>query len=260
MVYKTYKYYNGIKKKTGIDEATYDFDTLFQDYLMYVRVLTIFAVGHFNFETPKDTRMDLRALDVTFTFKDWSVQIQSTPEEELLLTFEKERKYRIGLTVFDYDDDETRRFKQIHDVDELITLTHMDEDYLETDKVYIGIDEIDSFRRIQQILLKGMIYADRKRDVCPFCGGRLIEHKNQHMHQCFDCMIQIKEGHCPETNLPYIYTDCKTSSRQSFYGKKLDTDDDWIYRKQLESAMYFRNITKINRDAEIVCPHCNKVH
>ena len=32
------------------------------------------------------------------------------------------------------------------------------------------------------------------------------------------------------------------------------------YNKEIESSMYFRNITMINKNSEIVCPHCKKVH
>lgn len=260
MVYKTYKRYSGRRKTEGIDEATYDFDSLFKQYLMYVRILAIFAAGHFHFETDPSTRMNLSQLDVTFTFKDWRLRLRNNDKEELLLTFDKDTTYKILLTVLQFEEDERATYAKLNDVDEVCTVTHFDEDYLMSHNIYIGTDEIDSFRRIQQVLLKGMIHADDKREVCPFCGGRLFQQKYQTYHQCFDCMLQIKEQICPETNKHFIYTESKTSTRNSFYGDKLDTDDAWIYRKQIESAMYFRNITKINRDAQILCPHCNKVH
>ena len=260
MVYKTYNRYNRKKKKIEIDEATYDFDTLFQQYLMYVRILAIFAIGHFHFEIELNTRMNLSALDATFTFKEWTVHLENNEKEELIFTFDKDCTYRMMLTVFRFDEDEQSRYKEKNGVDEIFTVTHFDEDYLLTNDIYIATDEIDSFRRIQQILLKGMIYSDKKREVCPFCGGQLSLKKNQNSHQCFDCMLEINEQICPETNKLYIYTESKTPSKNLFYGDKLDTDDSWIYRKQIESAMYFRNITKINRDAEILCPYCNKVH
>ncbi len=260
MVYKTYARYNGKKKTAKIDEATYDFDTLFQQYLMYVRILTVFAVGHFNFETEPNTKMNLSSLDVNFHFKDWTLRLENNEKEELILTFNKDCTYRMLLTVFKFNEEERSRYQEENNVDEIFTVTHFDEDYLLSDDIYIGTDEIDSFRRIQQILLKSMIYSDNKREVCPFCGGQLFPSQCQTFHQCFDCMLQIKEQVCPDSNQSYVYTYSKTSSRNLFYGDKLDTDDAWIYRKQIESAMYFRNITKINRDAEIVCPHCNKVH
>jgi hypothetical protein len=260
LVYKTYKYYNGKKKKITIDEDTFDFETLFKEYLMYVRVLSIFAVGHFNFETSQDCKMDLANLDVTFTFKDWTLQLSNNDKEELIFDIHKDKTYRMLLTTTDYLDHERDEYKKNHQIDEIHQVTHFEEDYLTSRSVYIGTDEIDSFRRIQQLLLKGMILADEKREVCPFCGGKLIYHPKVKFHQCFNCMLQIKEQDCPETGKHYVYTDSKTLSRNTFYGRNIDVDDLWIYRKQMESAMYYRNITKINRDGDIICPYCNKEH
>ena len=260
MVYKTYARQKGRRKPLKIDETTYDFDGLFQQYLLYVRILTVFAVGHFNFEMPSSTKMDLSALDVTFNFKDWKLHLKNNEKEELILTFEKDKTYRILLTVNVFNSEERVQYQDENNVDEVFTVTHFNEDHLSANEVYVGTDEIDSFRRIQQVLLKGMIYADETRETCPFCGGKLALSKNEKYHQCFDCMLQIKKHICPETNKLYVYTDSKTSSKNLFYGDKLDTEDAWVYQKQVESAMYFRNITKINRDMDILCPHCNRVH
>jgi DNA-directed RNA polymerase subunit RPC12/RpoP len=105
-----------------------------------------------------------------------------------------------------------------------------------------------------------MVYSDTKREVCPFCGGNLIYHHNHDYYQCNDCMIQIKEGLCVDTNKPYFYTDNLTINDQFISSEDMDDDDKWFYRKQVESSMFFRNITKINENSDIICPHCNGVH
>ena len=72
-------------------------------------------------------------------------------------------------------------------------------------------------------------------------------------------MIQIKENICETTNKHYFYTD--TSFRNVISNNNMDFyDDQYFYRKQIESALYFRNITKINEFGEILCQYFNKVH
>jgi reverse gyrase len=104
-----------------------------------------------------------------------------------------------------------------------------------------------------------MVYSDKERDICPFCGGKLSKHKRFDYDQCEDCLTQIKSANCPETNQPYIYTD--TPHHRKYVSAKLNTDpDNWYIERQVESSMYFRNITKIDPDGKIICPHCQTVH
>jgi ribosomal protein L37AE/L43A len=105
-----------------------------------------------------------------------------------------------------------------------------------------------------------MIYADTKRDVCPFCGGKLHQDPHFGFYQCDSCMTQIKENTCTETKRKYYYTDNAHLKKYAISRSDFKKDDDWSYDKQVESQMYFRNITKINHQGDIICPICNKVH
>jgi len=73
-------------------------------------------------------------------------------------------------------------------------------------------------------------------------------------------MIQIKETTCIETHSNFFYTE--NANHKKYVMKKLDFeyDEHWFNEKQIESLMYFRNITKINQNSEIICPHCNNTH
>ena len=122
------------------------------------------------------------------------------------------------------------------------------------------MEDIDSFRRIQQIILRGMIYSDTKRDVCPFCGKPLHKDPNRNLYQCHDCMTQIKESTCIEAKKRYFYTDNAHLKKYIVRKSDFKLEDLWYYEKQVESLMYFRNITKINEKSEILCPYCSKVH
>ena len=147
-----------------------------------------------------------------------------------------------------------------YSVDEIIVANQFDEDYLERDDVYISMEDVDSFRRIQQLVLKGMVYADTARTICPFCGGKLKKEPYKNVYQCNDCMTQIKEMECLETNKSFYYTDNAHLKKYAINISDYKQDEYWFYKKQIESSMFFRNITKINHQGEIICPHCNKVH
>jgi len=259
-VYRTYKVLQGNRKKTADLEQPLDFDLMKKEYLTYVNLLTIFSVGHFNFEIDPQIKMNLNFLDVTFNFKDWELKIFNNDKKELILRFTKDQNYTIMLTNNLYEGEVLDDHKTKHQLDEIVFVNQFDESYLKRNDVYIGVQDIDSFRRIQQIILRGMIYADTSRLVCPFCGGELHKDNYQGFYQCNDCMIQIKTGKCEETQKSFFYTDNAFQKKQSIVKADFLEDDYWNYERQVEALMRFRNITKINNNGEIVCPHCNKIY
>ncbi|MDX9691444.1 MAG: hypothetical protein RBT45_03250 [Acholeplasmataceae bacterium] len=260
LVYKTYKYLLGYQVKPEISETTVDFEQMRINYLMYVQILTIFSVGHFNFEIDPLYKINLDSLDVSFTFKGWKLEIFSNNKKEILLHFTKDKTYKMMLISSDNDVKTFNNYKKTYGVNEVIAVNQYDEEYLERNDVYVSIQDIDSFRRIQQIILKGMIYSDTKRDICPFCGGKLHKEPYQGYYQCNHCMTQIKESSCLETKKPYFYTDIAHLKKYVIHKSNFKHDEYWYYEKQVESIMYFRNITKINKNGDIICPYCNKIH
>jgi len=259
-VYKTYNFLLGNQIKVEDQKESIDLELMIKNYLTYVQMLTIFAVGHFKFEIDPQYKINLSSLDMTFLFKEWKLDIYSNNKKEILLFFTKEKTYRIMITGSVYDTKKLSIYKRNYELDEVIVVNQFDEDYLERNDVYISMQDIDSFRRIQQIILKGMIYSDTKRDVCPFCGGKLHKDPYHGFYQCNDCMIQIKETVCKETNKAFFYTD-NTYLKKYMSNLSDIKDDDFLdYEKQIESLMYFRNITKINQNGDIICPFCNVKH
>ena len=75
-----------------------------------------------------------------------------------------------------------------------------------------------------------------------------------------DCLTQIKEDTCKETNKSFYYTDILHLKKHVLSKTSFKHDEYWYYEKQMESLMYFRNITKIDKEANIICPYCHKVH
>ena len=259
-VYKTYKYlqkYDLIPRDEGVP---IDYAQLIQDYLIYVRILTVFAIGHFNFEIDTHAKLNLQYLNSAFTFKGWRLVVFNTVENELILQFSKDIDYRIMIVASTTDPDEYDRLKADFKIDEIVVANPFDEDYPARDDVFISMEDVDSFRRIQQILLKGMVYSDQTKDVCPFCGGKLHKDPYRTVYQCNDCMTQIVEAICPDTKKPFIYTDNAHLKKYAINISDYKQDEYWFYKKQVESSMFFRNITKIDHKSDIVCPHCGKTH
>ena len=73
-------------------------------------------------------------------------------------------------------------------------------------------------------------------------------------------MTQIKSDVCPTTKKPYFYTDNAHLKKYAINKADYRHDEYWYYKKQVESMMYFRNITKIDPNGDIICPHCHEVH
>lgn len=260
LVYKTYKYLLGNQVKLEEKDVAVDFDLMRENYLSYVQILTIFAVGHFNFEIDPQFKINLSSLDMSFTYKGWKLDIFSNNKKETLLYFTKEKTYKMILIGSEYDVKAFNTYKKNYGINEVVVVNQFDDDYLERKDVHISMEDIDSFRRIQQVILKGMIYSDSKRDICPFCGGQLSKDPYQGFYQCNNCMTQIKEGTCQETHKSFFYTDIAHLKKYVLHKSDFKHDDYWYYEKQVESLMYYRNITKINQHGDIICPYCNKVH
>lgn len=260
LVYKTYKYLLGNQPKTEENDVLIDHETMTMKYLTFVQILTIFAVGHFNFEADPRYKMDLNSLDITFTFKDWKLVIFNNNKKEILLHFNKDKNYKMIIISNHSSVQAHHYYKKNFGVDEVIVANQFDEDYLERDDIFISMEDIDSFRRIQQFILRGMIYSDTQRSICPFCGGILEKDPYKGFYQCKDCMTQIKEGKCKDAHKSFFYTDNAHLKKYAINKSDFRHDEYWYYEKQVESSMYFRNITKINPKGEILCPYCNKVH
>lgn len=204
--------------------------------------------------------MNLNFLNATFSFKGWKLNVSNTINNDIILHFSKEKKYRIMIVANTGLPLDIPSYLADYSVDEVIVANQFEEDYLERNDVYISMEDVDSFRRIQQIILKGMIYSDTHRDVCPFCGGKLHKEQYHDIYQCNDCMTEIRQKTCEETQKSFFYTDNAHLKKYAINISEYKQDEYWYYKKQVESAMYFRNITKINPQADIICPHCHKVH
>ena len=261
-VYNSYKYLlsNTVVAediKDNIDEKN-----LAKNYFSYLEILTIFALGHFNFHIAPFQIIDLVKLNTAFSFKNWVIRVSNMNNEGLLLTFSKDTTYKILLVpslVYPPDSYAVSLLDKFT-ADEEIICTPFEEDYTDSFASFISIENIDSFRRLQQFFLKGMIYSDTKRDECPFCKDKLTYDPKTESYYCESCRTVIKKATCPDTNKDYYYTLIDTLLMKDIDYSTFSSDDRWLYSQKIESAMYFRNITKIDHNGHVICPICHKTH
>jgi predicted RNA-binding Zn-ribbon protein involved in translation (DUF1610 family) len=260
-VYLTYKFFlkNSVIKEE--DQTIVDFDVLKKNYFDFVELLTIFAVEHFNFEIGEKEEINLQNLNVSFKFKDWIANISLLNNKAIKLSIGKEKIYSFLLIP---NVDETVTNENINgslnkDFNETIICNPFIENSNDGKVKYISADNIDSFRRIQQLILKGMIYSDSTHNVCPFCGSELSFNSKTKAYECDSCGTVIKEYECNETHEKYYATSIMFFDKISRKNKASFNYDDNMISLQKESAMFFRNITEINDKLNLLCPKCGEI-
>ncbi len=257
-VYRLAKYF-AKQSALPVGEITEkDVVKLQNDYYFFCRALCIFAVGHFNFCCDEKKSFDFKRVLPRFEFKGWTVDIKSETAggvKTIALNIKKENEYKILLIPSVERESEAllNKVKSAATADEYIVCAPYEE--REGFAVYIDITSIESFRRLQQMILRGMIYADAERTECPFCNNKLSVNKekssaDETVYECGSCRTEIHETRCVKTNKPYAYT--KIAGLKPLWQNDAPRVDD----RDTERALYFRNITDIDAAGEPVCPHC----
>ncbi len=234
-----------------------------KNYFIFCTALCIFAIGHFNFSCDEKKTFDLAKAKLNFAFKDWKLKLETLSADKLrLISLEvnKDKPYTVILipTLDEDGDAVSKTVKNAVKADEYIVCSPNEE--RGKGVVPIDISSMESFRRLQQIVLRAMIYSDIKREDCPFCnnGLTLLDDKStadRRVYGCASCRTEIHEERCPDTGEEYFYTKIA-----DFTPPTLDDDSPWLAERKAEGKMYFRNITDIDEDGNAVCPHCGKVH
>lgn len=260
-VYITYKYFIANKIVDNQKEEKVDFTKLQKNYFLFVKMLSVFSLGHFSFETKSTSKINLHRLNIDFTFKKWKINLHSVEGKYLLLTFNKDVTYRILLypsldSSIHLDSEE---LKSLYQYDEVAVVSPLQEDNLNKESLFISMENIDSFRRIQQLLLKGMIYSDTARQDCPFCFKNLVFDERKKAYVCPDCRTEIYEDACLENEKIYYYTKI-SNFKPNLVSKLANGFGEWMKERKSEAAYYYRNITNINEDGEIECPICHHIH
>jgi uncharacterized Zn finger protein (UPF0148 family) len=260
-VYVLYKAMLAKKPPETGEKKELDLKALQADYFFFVQMLAIFAIGHFNFETDPNQKMDLASLDVLFHFKGWGVRLQNEGGQALLLTVTAQKAYKILLVPsLDGEPRDSAALQKAYGAEEAFICSPFEENYLTSPDLFISIENIESFRRIQQLLLTGMVYADTEKKECPFCQGKLSFDPKAGSYVCESCRTEIKEETCPETGQAYFVTGIKDLKRIRLRPEDYAQSDQWLYQRKAESALFFRNITRLDGTGQPLCPYCGKDH
>lgn len=229
-------------------------------YAAYCNMLTVFAAGHFNFQFTPRKRLNFLNLNTVAVFKGWTLNLEEYRCDGirgLLFSFTKDTTYRICV-MFCHNGEHSKvkidHFKQKCEAEEYLFANPWD--YGENHCLYLSLFDVDCFRRIQRLLLRGMVYSDETRDTCPFCGKPLTQTDG--VYRCISCRTTVREKQCTETNERYVETGiytytptlCTTESRK----------DKFLSDKHMESRLFFRNVTDIDFFGNPVCPKCGKQH
>lgn len=231
-----------------------------EEYKAFCKLISVFAAGHFNYTFASGQEIDAEELDCQLGFLDWRLsmrQFKAQGYDGIQFTTKKNREYSTCLVFGEKRDvasSAMERIKQECGADECILCSPNE---YGDDRVYLSIFDIDSFRRIQQILLRGMIYSDTERKQCPFCGSALSETDG--MHRCEVCNAEIIEARCPGTERIYYISDVVKAALSA--SKKEEAERRrFLHDRLSEAQLHFRNITPITSDGRPVCPHCGKSH
>lgn len=233
-----------------------DFKSLQANYESFCSLLTIFSIGHFNFTCDAEKNIIFSRLNMRFAFKDWQLHLKKQKLEDcnsLLITIEKEKKYRICLipSILKDNDSLYKKIKALEIADDVFICSPYEE---EKNSILLSIMNIDSFRRVQQIILKGMIYADDEKKECPFCYQKLVYDESRLSYICLSCRTEIGKENCGIENKSFFYTRITGLEQRDLKG------DIWLLKRKKEAQMYFRNITEINDKMEVICPYCKQIH
>lgn len=259
-VYKLAKFFAAKSDAPEKEVTEKDVAELKKTYFFFCQALCVFAVGHFNFACDEHRTFDFGRIMPRFSFKDWTVVFKKiayakTPTIEI--TVKKDVEYKIVLipSLEIEDEKQVVAVKNAVQADEYIVCSPYED--REKDAVFIDITSIESFRRLQRIFLRGMIYADRERKECPFCSNKLTVSAEKStgldpVYECRSCGTEIYAARCASTGKPYYYT--KIAGLKPPLAQ--DDDGSWLNKRKAESGMYFRNITDADDENEPICPHC----
>lgn len=259
---QVYKLFNVFYKEKYLFnfEAAKKPEELKKNYFNFVLLLILFSVSNFNFKTDNTANLDLKHFDIDFNFKTFNLNIKNMNNEAILLTFDKEKEFKLTLVPLISPSINKDSYRQKYASDALFFLTNYEVDYYSNEDISINIQYIDSFRRIQQLLLLGMTYSSVKLDTCPYCGSTMKYNKTLKGYLCESCNELIKKNECKETNASF-YSSSIYGYRNRDVSLNRDEDiDKSIYLMRLEKSLKFRNITRINENFMPICPYCNKVH
>lgn len=256
---EVYRILNMFEAGNEASESITDVSSDSEEFKNFVTLLSLFAIGHFNFSFDENAAFDFKKINTSASFLGWKLTVQAEKTDEadvLLFKTQKEKEY-ISCLIFSesytLSPSKLTALKAKVGADEYLFCSP--NVFGERDVLYLSIFDVDSFCRIQQIVLRGMIYSDSLHEDCPFCGSAL--QKNGDAYECKICDAEIKECICAKHSLPFYVSGIKHSSHKSANDAP-DERRKFLHDRLHEAKLHFRNITPISEDGSPICPHCGK--
>lgn len=269
-VFRSHKDYKNIYEIAKLFETNLEskndnnieLDIKTEQYSNFVNLLLIFAIGHFNFKFKENEKFDFFNLNNDCSYNNWNLNIKNISENNIYgikLTFNKDKQYSICIiynNVSDVSDNDIQVFKEKNKANEYLFTSY--EKYGKKDILYLSIYDVDSFRRLQQLLLKGMVYSDTTHDICPFCGSKLVDKEG--IYECNICRGQIYEKTCPKTNNKYYVTTIKKYTSYANTNTNQKEKRKFLHDRYSDARLHFRNITPLSIDGTLLCSECGLKH
>ncbi len=240
-----------------------------EGYLIFCAMLSLFAIGHFNFVFDADEQLDLEALCQHARYLGWTLEIghkQCEGKSFLMLNVKKDESYRVLLypsTDAEKGQKEIEVLKDQIGADEYLLLTpERTVGMASLKSIPVSLYDVESFRRIQQILLRAMICADHQKEDCPFCGGSMVIDSDvgRNGYRCPLCRTQIFQKSCADTSTSFVATGIYNYKIPSYTDNRLGRADRLLKERQTEALLHFRNVTPIDEEGRVICPSCGKRH
>lgn len=246
----------------------YSLDSEYEGYPIYCNLLSVFAAGHFNFSFSEKQTLDFLNLHASAHYLKWKMDLDSitiASKQALMISVTKNSTYRILL--LPNFGNASKRYAIRETLSEHISA----DEYVfaslnETDEqcIILNLYDLESFRRLQQLMLRAMIYADAHRDVCPFCGQPLnkdVDPETEMVYYtCDTCRMQILHTECPTVKRLYYATAIRNFKQRKAEPTAIIKKDKLLYNEYLEEQLFYRNITALGESAEIICPFCHQTH
>ena len=209
------------------------------NYFYYCILITIFTLGYLNFTT--EDIIDFKNIKLSFSYLNYNIAMKADNiRKTISLEFTNDKVYKIIISTNDIPS---------------IYLNYDEKLYFNDDKnIIVSIKSIDSFRRIQQIILRGMIYSTKNFKTCPFCGEKMAKKDDGVL--CSNCKTFIKLVKCNCGNTYYQTTIYNYHKRDVFSYTKFNSEME--KKKLLETQQAFRNITKLGYNSKCLCSKCKK--
>lgn len=233
-----------------------------EEYKSFCRLITVFSVGHFDYNCDKGGLIWLDKLRINADYLDWRLSVKELSSHGVT-AFEFKTKKDIEYTscmILDLEEDVAPEviaaFKRHNPANEYLFCGADLSGGIEN--VHLSLFDVDSFRRIQQILLRGRIYSDAKQDRCAFCGNEVVQTEQGYV--CRSCQAKIEKTTCPSTNKEYYISLLASRPTKTAQEKRAQEKRQFLHDRYSEAGLHFRNITAINEHGEPICPVCGAEH